>query len=359
MRHLLRDRPSRSRFLFNLAITALVTASFAAPANALVNTVVATVQINPGGSLEGLAISPDSKFVYVASYYSNTIAVLDTSTNQVGATRLVAGNGPQQMVFSPSGTQLYIVDIVVDIFNGIFQPTGSGAGALSLISGPPTVQGAFTKTIPGLGGYPTALAITSDGKTIYVPDFESGLVSVVETSSNTVSPVQVQAGSGPDSVAFTPDGSFAYIANYNDNTVTVIATVTQSVVGPPIAVGTNPENIVITPDGTQAYVTNLDGTVSVIKTASNTVSTSISLGARNDRQFGMQSAITPDGKYLYAPCEDAYTVVVVNTKTNKVVGKPISVGGVPTLVAIAHNGKHAYVVNSFDNTVSVISITGG
>ena len=353
--------------MFTLATTLLVMASFTAGGQgavelprlaAPVNTVVATVPIFDG-LLEGLAVSPDSKFVYVASYFSNSISVIDAATNQVGVTRLVAGNGPQQMAFSPIGTQLYIVNIVVDIFNGIFYPTGSGAGALSLISGPPTCQGAFTKTIQGLGGYPTALAIAKDGKKIYVPDFESGVVSVVKTSSNTVLPLQIQAGRGPDAVAITPDGTFLYIANYYDNSVTVVATVTQNVVGSPIKVGTNPENIVITPDGKQAYVTNGDGTVSVIRTASNTVRASISLGGQNNRQFGLQSAITPDGKYLYAPCEDVYTVVVISTQTNAVVGTPISVGGVPTLVAIADNGKHAYVVNSFDNSVSVISITGG
>jgi YVTN family beta-propeller protein len=354
--------------LFNLAITILVMASFTASAQDVdrlpnakgpVNSVVATVPIINGAPLMGLAVSPDSKFVYVASYYSNTIAVLDAATNKVGVTQLVAGNGPAQMAFSPIGTQLYIVNIVVDIFNNLFRPTGSGAGALSLISDPPTSQAAFTKTIPGLGGYPTALAIAKDGKTIYVADFESDVVSVVETKSNTVSPVQIQAGSGPDAVAITPDGKFLYIGNYYDSTVTVVATVTQTVVGPPIAVGRNPENIVITPNGKQAYVTNEDGTVTVINTASNTVSTSIPIGTQNIRQFGMQSAITPDGKYLYVASQNAYTVVVVSTKTNQVVGTPIGVGAVPTLVAIARTGKQAYVVNSFDNTVSVISITGG
>jgi YVTN family beta-propeller protein len=132
MRQPLSNRPIRGRFLFNLAITLLVIASFSADAQdavelprakAPVNTVVATVPINGVASLMGLAVSPDSKFVYVASYYTNTIAVLDAATNKVGVTQLVAGNGPAQMAFSPMGTQLYIVNIVVDIFNNRFYPT--------------------------------------------------------------------------------------------------------------------------------------------------------------------------------------------------------------------------------------------
>ena len=88
MRQPLSERPIRGRFLFNLAITLLITASFTASAQvaeelpgakAPVNTVVATVPIINGAPLMGLAVSPDSKFVYVASYYTNIIAVLDAT----------------------------------------------------------------------------------------------------------------------------------------------------------------------------------------------------------------------------------------------------------------------------------------
>jgi len=84
MRQPLSNWPIRGRFLFTLAITLLVMASFSASAQdadelpsakAPVNTVVATVPIINGAPLMGLAVSPDSKFVYVASYYTNTTIV--------------------------------------------------------------------------------------------------------------------------------------------------------------------------------------------------------------------------------------------------------------------------------------------
>jgi YVTN family beta-propeller protein len=47
------------------------------------------------------------------------------------------------------------------------------------------------------------------------------------------------------------------------------------------------------------------------------------------------------------------TVVVIDTKANKAVST-ITVGNIPSFVAITPNGKRAYVTNQFSNDVSVI-----
>lgn len=65
----------------------------------------------------------------------------------------------------------------------------------------------------------------------------------------------------------------AYITNLNDNTVSVIDTATNTVTAT-IAVGKAPYGVAVTPDGTKTYVTNSSDSsngVSVIDTASNTV----------------------------------------------------------------------------------------
>ncbi len=47
---------------------------------------------------------------------------------------------------------------------------------------------------------------------------------------------------------------------------------------------------------------------------------------------------------------------MIDTKTNKVVGNPITVGAQPWMIAISSNAKRAYVTNYADGTVSVIDI---
>src|ERR1700682_4719506 len=64
---------------------------------------------------------------------------------------------------------------------------------------------------------------------------------------------------------------FAYITNTNANTVSVIDTASNTVTAT-VTVGTFPYGVAINPAGTRVYVTNqLANSVSVLDTASNTV----------------------------------------------------------------------------------------
>src|SRR5918993_1225982 len=58
----------------------------------------------------------------------------------------------------------------------------------------------------------------------------------------------------------------AYVTNFSDNTVSVIDTATNTVTTT-VSVGAGPRGVAITPGGAFAYVANLSGTVSVIDTA--------------------------------------------------------------------------------------------
>ncbi len=81
----------------------------------------------------------------------------------------------------------------------------------------------------------------------------------------------------------------------------------------------------------QAYVTDAnDGTVSVINTATNAaVGLPITVGS-----LPTAVAITPDGTKAYVTNQVGDTVSVIDTATNAVVGAPIPVGDGPTGVAI-------------------------
>jgi YVTN family beta-propeller protein len=69
-------------------------------------------------------------------------------------------------------------------------------------------------------------------------------------------------------------------------------------------------------------------------------------------------AITPDGKHAYVTNNGDGTVSVITTATGAV-SPPITVGKGPNQVAITPDGKHAYVTNSTDGTVSVITTATG
>jgi DNA-binding beta-propeller fold protein YncE len=50
-------------------------------------------------------------------------------------------------------------------------------------------------------------------------------------------------------------------------------------------------------------------------------------------------ALTLNGRYLYDPSGNGNSIDMMDTKTNRVVGNPITVGAQPWKIAISSNGK--------------------
>jgi YVTN family beta-propeller protein len=90
------------------------------------------------------------------------------------------------------------------------------------------------------------------------------------------SPV-LPVGPFPGGVAVSPDGTKVYVTIFS-NAVSVIDTATNTV-SATIPVGLSPEGVAVKPDGSKVYVANVNpGTVSVIDTATNTVIATIPVG---------------------------------------------------------------------------------
>jgi large repetitive protein len=121
--------------------------------------------------------------------------------------------------------------------------------------------------------------------------------------------------------------------------------------GTPIPVGNLPVGINITPDGKTVYTINATS-VSAIDTNSNTVISTIDLSTLTTGT-GAFAAVAPEGDYLYVAVTDKLdpsgapgNLVLISTATNEVVGTPLVVGINPFAVAIAPNGKHAYITST-------------
>jgi YVTN family beta-propeller protein len=137
-----------------------------------------------------------------------------------------------------------------------------------------------------IGGDTEVLAITPNGRTVYVVS-HNGTVTPISTATNRPGrPIRV--GVNPVAIAMTPNSKTVYVLNSGDNTVTPIATATNRP-GRPIRVGIMPEAIAITPNGLTVYVANLDSnTVTPISTATNRPGRAIRVGSHPD-----DIAITP------------------------------------------------------------------
>ena len=141
---------------------------------------------------------------------------------------------------------------------------------------------------------------------------------------------------------------FAYITNNGSNTVSVLDTASNTVTAA-VTVGANPVGVAVNPAGTRVYVANQSAnTVSVLDTASNTVTATVAVGT-----FPEGVAVDPAGTRVYVTNYSSNTVSVLDAASNTVTAA-VAVGTNPVGVAVDPAGTRVYVTNYSSNTVSVL-----
>ncbi|HEU4461415.1 MAG TPA: beta-propeller fold lactonase family protein [Solirubrobacterales bacterium] len=274
-----------------------------------------------------------ARYVYTGNYDDSTLSLIDTATNQVVGSPIPTGNGPDSIAISPDGKTLYV---------------SSGDGAITVVN---TQTNQVVTTISGLTPLET-IAISPDGKSAYVSSSPNDQVFVIDLQTNQTVGAPIQVGNNPIGVAYSPDGKAVYVVNYGDDNVSVIDTATRQVVGTPIPVGDGPVNAVLSPDGKTLYVDNEeDENVSVIDTASRQAVGTAPVGGE---PWGM--GLSPDGARLYVSNNGDNTVTVIDTAARQPVGSPIPVGDEPYELAVTPDGRSVYVANYGEvDSVSVIN----
>ena len=267
--------------------------------------------------------------LFVVTQLSNSVAVIDSSTDQV-TTQIAVGSGPVRICMSPDRLKAYVSNV--------------SAATVSVID---AVKLTCTATIP-VGGQPQESAITPDGGRLFVVHQSTTPVTVIDTATNRVIPTNIVIGGNlAKDILFTLDGRFAYIANYSQGTVNVIDTATYRVKTIPTAAG--PRRLALSPAGDRVYVTNyLGNSVSAIDTLGKKLLTTIPVG------LGPRGiAITPSGDAIYVTNVTDGTVSIISPATLTVT-QTITVGLTPWQVTITNDGTRAFVSNAGSGTVSVI-----
>jgi YVTN family beta-propeller protein len=165
----------------------------------------------------------------------------------------------------------------------------------------------------------------------------------------------VAVGTGPEGIAVNPAGTFAYTANRTAGTVSVIDTATDTVTAT-IATGGMPQYALVNPAGTRLYVTDDSFStviLRVIDTATNTVIATVNT-ADLASSYGL--AINPAGTFVYVAVANLNGIAVVNTATNTLAGS-FTTGTHPTDVARRPNSTEVWVPNNQSSNISVIGVT--
>lgn len=288
------------------------------------NSVIATIPLGTQPNL--IAITPNNLFVYATEGLTDSVAVIDTSTNTLVKTiSLPTGSVPVGIDITPDGKFAYVANQFGNTVSVISTATNQVVGTI----------GGFNQ--------PWGIAITPDGRFAYVVNLSlsasPGFVLVIDLSTNTILPPIIPIGIGPTDIAIIPNGQYAYVTNETSNTVSVISTATNTIAST-IPVGLNPFEVNVNPQGEFVYVSNnaysnqSQSSISVIASDSNTVVDTIPLDSSGPADL----AVTPDGLSLYVT--NTLNIALISTPTNAVVGSilisltsSIAITATPTLIA--------------------------
>jgi YVTN family beta-propeller protein len=198
--------------------------------------------------------------------------------------------GPQTVLATPDGKTLLVANTDAKTIQVVELPGGKA-----------------TRTI-AVPDEPTGMAISSDGKTLYVTCAAvKSTVAVIDVASGKVER-RIPAGHTATGLALSPDDATLYVCNRFDTNVSVIDLETDKEVAK-VAVVREPIAAVATPDGKSVFVANhlpLDRADSYDVAAMITVIDAETNRAAHIRLLngstGLRTiAVSPDGKYVFVP----------------------------------------------------------
>jgi YVTN family beta-propeller protein len=286
----------------------------------------------------GQGPSTSSQKLYVTVYGTDSVAVIDEQTHAtVDSIPVGAGKGPAILLKTPDAKKLYTANWKDNSVSVIDPATNA------------------VKTIP-LGSRPWVIAMSPTGDVVYA-GLNANKIAVISTADDTVSRSIDMGGLLPESVIVSPDGATLYVAVVDQSNITnllggtmeAVSASTGAVVHPALSVGGAPAWISIAPDGSHLYTLNfISNDISVIDTASWTVSSTIPLGSGAQPIIG---AVEKDGTLVVTNFGTA-SVDFIDPAAGKI-NHTFKTSGRPVGVELSADGKRGYVTDFAGNSLSI------
>ena len=257
--------------------------------------------------VHGMGFSPDHRTIAVVSIGSNSVAFIDTSINEVKHITYV-GRAPHEAFFTPDGKEVWV--------------TVRGENYVDVLDGQTFKEKTRIITPDG----PGMQIFSPDGKYGYICSSFNPETDVVSVATHSIVARVKQASPFCPNIAATPDGSQVWFTLKDTGKTEVFDgkppfTVLKVLETGPI---TNHVNIVHNANGTFAYVT-IGGLneVKVFRTSDFSQVATIPVGA-------LPHGIWPsgDGNRVYVGLENSDGVTAIDTLTNKVIAT-VPIGQAP------------------------------
>jgi 6-phosphogluconolactonase len=303
-----------------------------------------------------MLMSPSGNALFIANTASNNISTYTLGANLSLTTGSTVNTGmtPSGMAIDSAAHFLFVANqgLQIDPTSGTISVFSgqSGAGLTEVPGSPFSAAAPLLPSGPG----PSAVAVTPDGKFLYVANQFDGTVTgfSVDGSGALTRRATVLVGTAPAGMRITPDGGFLYVANSGSSNVSAFAICNQvltscsdpnspdgsltPVAGSPFSAGLGPSTIVVTGSGKFMFVVDRQSNqISEYK-----VSTGTGVLTPNT-QPSIGTGLTPAGAAL----RPGTTVVTTTT-------------GTTDYLYVPNLGASTITSYGYDSTVGVLGLVG-
>ena len=276
-----------------------------------------------------------SNRIYVANESGNSVSVIDSNSLEPLKTIPLALKGAHDMALTRDGRTLFVSNLL--------------SGELAVLD-----TGTFTvmATLP-TGNRCHSIALTNDEKQAWIVNIGENNISIIDVARLRILGTIPSVGKLPGHIRFSKDGRFAYITSQEDGQLVVIDTSNHQIIKR-VPVGRLPHYILASPDGRYLWgVDTGERHVYVIDMTTNTRVTTIDVGPKPQHiAFGVRGMFGP---FAYVAVEDANEIVVIDARPGelKVVDR-IAVGNKPSGVSASPEGGRVYVSLQGTDQMAVI-----
>jgi DNA-binding beta-propeller fold protein YncE len=356
-----------SRFLGAPILAAAMLAAISLPSSSVyaaghLSAVIPT----PGLEPDGLVVSHDGDVLYGVvndAVFNVSLIVINTQFNSITTVTPL-------FVFGTATRSFEGIQIVENAAEQLVFVLNFGTPSVDVIDEATNAQIASFLS-PNLGPDPTSIAVTPDGKELWIANSgtgaNNGLVQVVDsdpTSGNFGKAIAaINLGGSPNTVVFNSTGTIAYVLNGGGpGWVDSINVSTFDVIKNNIALKNgninfaNPLAMAIAKDNKSLFIANGLATLLQVTVPKGLVPNIAQMFTLDNPGLGFQQqgqvVRSPGGATVYVAATGDESVRFANT-TTFLSGKPIFLpaGAVPYFMALSPNGKTLYVSN-FNNAVA-------
>lgn len=289
------------------------------------NQIIATIE-NVGNQAQRVVCNPRINKVYVGNLSSNNVAVIDAVNNNL--VTLVDVGGP-------------VRDLTVDINNNLVcAATGNGVAVID-------ENNNLTNLIPVQGNPVSIFYLPSTGKVYCLAARmgQNGFMHVINAANGTIE-TSVNVLLDPQTACYNPNNNKIYVSNYSSNRVSIIQLPNHNVSS--VTVGNGPKGLAYSSSNNMVYVANSgSNNISIIDGSSNNVVGTIS-NVPNPTVIFYSSV----SNRLYVNSYNGDTVYIINPQNNTIVRR-FQVGQGVNRFALNSTNQRVYATISWGDKLAI------